>query len=346
MKAVSSPHIKSKRSHHIDVMKGFLILMVVLGHVCYILQKTTDMELTLSPYYIISFICNNLIAPYYMAAFFLITGYCSNFSKPFGSQLWQDFRRLIVPGVLLLLIMKLLMNIVETHALFNTFGGVFIPWFLSALFLGKVIVRGVLEICIPKVWKICFVGMFSVLGCLFMEKKTFENIYAIHQAFAFAIFIYIGHLLHMYRNHHRKSLIWVAMTFYLMVFFYYVIVRHGGCPSLCEIITFRWYYWLAYILMALSGSYIVYIISEFIRKNKILEYLGRNSLVIYVTHGTFLFFFSWFVKYLRIDPNANIYIAAFILVCMTIGGALWGCLWAWLMKFRCTRWILGKATKK
>lgn len=67
-----------ERLHYIDVLKGILILLVVVGHTTWQAETNgVDNVLFLSMKEI-----NFMIVPFFMAAFFAVTGYCANFDKP------------------------------------------------------------------------------------------------------------------------------------------------------------------------------------------------------------------------------------------------------------------------
>ena len=98
-------HESAGRLPYMDVMKGILIIMVVFGHIYYALWKYGELTLDNVTYNITSFIANVLIAPYYMAAFFFVTGFCSNFHKPITVQIKDDIKRLVVPGFIISIVM-------------------------------------------------------------------------------------------------------------------------------------------------------------------------------------------------------------------------------------------------
>ena len=112
--------VSSERIHYLDIMRGILILLVVLGHNIYTTEYSTSEHLTDSISTSIGYLHGRFIAPFFMAAFFMITGYVANFSKSLTEQVKRDFRTLILPAILLPLLMTIfeinfpssLMNIV------------------------------------------------------------------------------------------------------------------------------------------------------------------------------------------------------------------------------------------
>lgn len=131
-----------ERKQHIDIAKGILILLVVMGHL-----PLLQME---SPYKseVLAWIenINRYYVPFYMAAFFLITGYCSNFKRNFKDFLIRNTKSILIPG----LCFSILVGITEIYIIpysqqtylsllekVTLFGGLF--WFLTALFIAKII---------------------------------------------------------------------------------------------------------------------------------------------------------------------------------------------------------------
>ena len=78
--------MEKQRITYIDVAKGILILFVVYGHIYghakYLNFASVDW---------IRQSCNFFI-PFYMPCFFVITGFCSSFKKPFLKFIWQSFK--------------------------------------------------------------------------------------------------------------------------------------------------------------------------------------------------------------------------------------------------------------
>ena len=67
------------RFQYIDIMKGILILLVVYGHTVWQAHEVGIHNQTIEMLGETGF----LYEPFYMAAFFAITGYCSNFKKSY-----------------------------------------------------------------------------------------------------------------------------------------------------------------------------------------------------------------------------------------------------------------------
>lgn len=75
---------------------------------------------------------------FYMAAFFFVTGYCTNENKTIMVQLKKDFLALVIPA----LVIPRIMNIVTWHDIsLSSFCNPLheLPWFLIAMFWARLL---------------------------------------------------------------------------------------------------------------------------------------------------------------------------------------------------------------
>lgn len=88
-----------ERLCYIDATKGILILLVIAGHVPFAMVKLGGIPSSaISLWGEINY---NTFASFYMASFFFITGYCSNFNKPLDVFIKDNLATLILPCLLL-----------------------------------------------------------------------------------------------------------------------------------------------------------------------------------------------------------------------------------------------------
>lgn len=267
----------SGRLHFVDVDKGLLILIVVVHHVFQVMR--TDGILPVESVYM-----ERLYASFFMPAFFFVTGYCSNFNKPFKQFLISNVKSLIVPALIFFLLNR------STEMLyFQKFscGNVLLvlkqmflsggTWFLTALFWAKMIYWWLRRYNKWVVWGGQFLLLvFTSLVC----ARLFEPWYVYH-SFGLLIFICLGELM--------KGRVPNLFQFLLLLFFYIayvaIIVYDGQhYPRISMQISLRMNSILPFITGAISGTLVLFYISYLIKQNRILEYLGRNSIVIYLTH--------------------------------------------------------------
>lgn len=136
--------IAKVRHPYIDVAKGILIIMVVVGH----FENLSRLYYGIENSYIQAF--NNvelLWVSWFMPAFFFFTGLCSSFNKPFKDFFIANFKSIIIPGILITLLLKYTDNILSLNFALKAWSPGFknllfragTGWFLPALFIAKVI---------------------------------------------------------------------------------------------------------------------------------------------------------------------------------------------------------------
>ena len=69
------------RIKYIDIAKGILIICVILGHITGIGMEYGGINNSYFEH--TGYLLSTLYVPFYMQAFFFISGYTSNFDKPF-----------------------------------------------------------------------------------------------------------------------------------------------------------------------------------------------------------------------------------------------------------------------
>lgn len=282
----------NQRIKWIDYLKGFLILTVMLGH-------------TLGcPKGILVYIYS-----FHMPLFFLLSGYTMSVNKyTFKEFFKKKFKTLIIPGI----IFTIPISIVEICFLkFKTFsfkslikGVAFgirgeqlgIPWFLVCLFISEIllyiIIKGV------KNYKHSFVLiiMLSIANYVYLNfmgiplynKKLPYCIDVVGMAM---LFIYIGYIMKENKFEIKRD-----RTLYMISFFVVsictCILNYNKVGYRVDFYTYAFGSYILFMLSAISGSFALIMLFKKIRKAKILEYIGKNSLIYYIFHYTLFVAFT------------------------------------------------------
>lgn len=93
------------------------------------------------------------------------------------------------------------------------------------------------------------------------------------------------------------------------------------------------------IVLAISGIFAVLYISKVIGHNRALEYLGRNSLVIYLVH---FIFYRLYLSVVIDLFNKSVFISTLLFVGVIVINVISCCALAWVLNTRYLKWILGK----
>lgn len=182
----------------------------------------------------------------------------------------------------------------------------------------------------------------DVMKGILILMVVFGHLYyslSLYVKFSFALFVYLGYLakekFFTFNHAYLYGLLFIGFCSVLTLINYPV-------PALCSHITFGLTSWPLFLLLATTGTLGVYYISRILKENCILEYLGKNSLVIYLTHFAFLILASQFIPLLIEDVNESKLTAVAIVIGMLIGSISWSVLWIQVLNTKYLRWIIGK----
>lgn len=328
-----------KRLHYIDVAKGLLIIMVVWGHyelmcrLCFGIQDSVVNALDR---------VEDLWVSFFMPAFFFLTGYCTDFNKRFMPFLVQGIKILILPAV----IINYGSTIVE-----------YISWGESALWIVKTTVKSFLLTCagewfIPSlflarlaVWKLVrlkrvesmLVISFVMLCAGVVLYDCFPwipEIWSYKHALMVTIFMVVGDVLKKSKIHIPSSARLSYIPLLVVVFIF-----GWGIPYITNRVCVELWQIPVVLVLALSGILFLLYVSKIINSNRVLEYLGRNSLVIYLAHFIFYRIYLSVVAGL-FGTSAIVSVALFFGV--IIANIASCCVLAMILNTRYFKWILGK----
>lgn len=339
-----------ERIHYIDVAKGILIILVILHHFPQLLMEQYGVSNSF-----LKFLdsASDYYNAFFMPAFFIITGYCTNFSKlPLSRFFVHQINTIMIPAfclgavsVWISLIGKGCTEPVEYCKIgFSTFiksGGPF--WFLTALFWSKLFYK--LWICLlqnkENVSRKCFhittsffcLSLF-IIGCL-LKNNVIPNIWWFIHALLLTTFLYVGQILRLY--HVRKISVIISLLYLLTIVL--LNLNNISHPYItaginADIIDFP-----LLLSLAISGSMLIFHISQHINNNSIIEFFGKNSLIIYCLHiSTMSLVFKQGGKLIGI-PLMESSLASIIVLLISLLVIL---LFVWLLNKKYFRFFQGK----
>ena len=299
-----------ERIHWIDVTKGILIILMVLGHI----QVVSGDHGIDNSDLIRCIFFSGLWGCFFMQAFFVLTGYTTNFEKDFKSYFISNVKTLVVPWFSFSIITRVLGHLLFSQPFYDVIGGVryfFLIedyWFIHALFFGKIayffirkwIMRDVIRLCLLLVMTIAGFYSISYFYSIGVEKPYHAyNFLHFKDFLCMTIFLWVGDYLKR-KNLLEKllkgkyyasilSLFLLGNAFKMFSKIYGfelpaltpVILSHGGnITSIIQIPAFLFY--------TITGSLSCFGIARLINNSIILEYFGKNSLVVYCIHFLFL----------------------------------------------------------
>jgi fucose 4-O-acetylase-like acetyltransferase len=281
---------KKQRQPWIDIAKGILILIVLLGHVQYFAHDfagTDDFKFVEHTHI--------LFITWYMPAFFVITGYCTNFEIKFWDFLIKNLKSLILPSILIGVFLSSWITLFFSsqglsyqNFLKQNYWSVLItcgPWFLTALFVAKIVMYCILKyVKCNNIWKFLLLMLLMLIGCSLYNKKVVLNLWYFEHALVLLPFLFVGVMLrnHKPRKHEDVMFLLLGGAFLGVAIMMKYFEIGLACPYIVGILGVFWgNFWLC-LLMGVSGSLALFVICQKIGKCRWLEYLGKHTLTIYL----------------------------------------------------------------
>lgn len=292
----------------IDVAKGILITLVVVGHS------------HINP------VVDAVISSFHMAGFFILSGITFYAKRKFfgGNFLNRKIKSIIFPYFLfctLLLAQKYLTARFITHTDVNLIDGiisVFVPisgrdtttvyglWFLPCLFLSEIILYFFIKLKNrKKIFSYIYIGLVFVLCLvLYFETSTVSVITLLPFS---CLFIIIGTQLKKCINWIQNRKLWVLIGSAVLFLLSFIINVKLSSLSF-DFSSMTMGIIPLYIVCCIFGSLVLFCVSMFIEKSKIFNVIGKNSIYYYGFHYEILAVLKEVIPYKMIQPFATIVI--------------------------------------
>lgn len=339
-----------ERLHYIDVCKGLLIIMVILHHLTNNARWTFG--ITCETFDVIDH-CNELYLCFFMQAFFLMSGYCSNFSEPFPQFLKKNSKQLLLPAFCIAMLVRVIRfciyqdisyieQIFKPHFIAYAFGGY---WFIYALFVCRILFWLINKYIHREyiIWLLVTIGLVLSIA---LEKPlrisnsvlALPNVFFWENTLANLPFLMIGYKLKK-SLFGTKNLVLSSFAFIVM----FGLLKIGGAEitiyTMSSNVTL--FNVLEYVLLAYWGSLFIVSISKKIRYSSFLEKFGKQSLLVYCTHGLFLNVLLEYTNRYILSPKD---IGSALLFYVFVATLTLLCCYFTIMAFetKYLSWILGK----
>lgn len=272
------------RIQYIDIAKGILICCLIYGHML-IFAREEGINDTVMPIMQKSI---PLYDAFFMQTFFLITGFCSSFSKGFGSFLWSNTKSLMIPAILLVTISAFVHTTFLNHPQYVnivswlTLGG---PWFIISMFWAKILYWVVVKWTIRT--QLIVLGILYLTGIALNVFDVIPN-YSFHRHTLLMLpYLFVGHWCRNHMDTVNRWLFPASMLGAMSILIQFVISQYVDfyhIPTHDFYISINKTFYI-HIVNALSGSAFVLWLSRKINQNHILETLGKGTLLIYLWNG-------------------------------------------------------------
>lgn len=278
----------SERKPYIDVARGGLILLVVLFHTPIILRSVgcigeTPLLDAIGSFYI----------PFFMPAFFVITGMCTDWDVDWKTFLAKNAKKLLLPTLLLPLCATALYC--ERSAWHNfcdldswAYAGA--GWFVCALMTAKLVYYGVRRL-VPfgnGVLLLLAVAAVAVVGLLLNKFFCLKNTLFYQNGMVLAFFVYVGEL-----SKKKMDVFKGGRTAYMIGLGYIAVwlasrLAHVDMPYVMLSVNCGYWKFPFYLCIAVMGVCLLMSLAWRIGTNRLLEFMGSHSLVIYFFHSVLI----------------------------------------------------------
>jgi len=268
----------NKRMSWVDIAKGIGIMLVVLGHMN-----------------VPGFI-GKYIYSFHMPLFFFLSGYVfsSDKYKSFTALLKNKARFLLIPYVYFSLISVLVYFLLDNNVIIfkNELYGVLIGtggstalWFLVCLFMTELLYYFLSKLC---KFKIQYIGVILVLSSIIGYLISVDRImilWKIDVSFTSLVLFGIGNIVNktgvLNIINHKNKVRLLSLFILLLLSILFCFSNNLKVDMNNSVYGNYFYFYLA----ALSGTLVILIISQIIHEQKLLEYIGQNTLIILFASG-------------------------------------------------------------
>lgn len=326
---------KKERIAWADICKGLLITLLMFSHLAWVSKSQYGVQNQL-----IDIIGKNACIwnCFFMSCFFIVSGVFSSFNKSAKDFLWHNFKSLIIPAWVSLSVFSLIDVRCFDYGSFLSqaflFGGGL--WFLTSLFLSKIL----LWLCIKGLknkWVVLsLLLVLSFVGKWLDDSNLCPN-YWYHRNFLnFALFLGLGYYL---KDFVLKKQVGIVSSVAFVLSIAVLCIKGVSIPSVVAIFNESLLQHPLTIWLSITGSVACIHLCKLVNHVPVLEYLGRNSLIVYIYH---MFFLSNSVNVLAVSLNEGSISGSFFMVFAIIAGTLVFCSGiAELMNSKYFRWMKG-----
>ena len=330
-----------ERIHWADVAKGILIIAVALGHII-----GRGEELGISCPAIEAIVILGGVLCFNMPAFFILAGFWGKYDISFKDYLVKNARGMLLPliifsylgGIIHEIIYEILKGSYNSGALEWPFLDISLDyWFVLALFLAKCIYWCVCRICQKQYVRLLLCIAIYAIGVLLLKAWFLPNFACWKWALIMLVYLPIGHWV---REHLKdRKLFLVALLVFVAgwVFYWWQgsdIPHPGGGMKYINLISAG-----PSLLLCTAGTIVFLKICSFIKRARVLELIGRNTLAIYIMH--------WWVeilamKVMRSFFSQGVWVSTAATVVTLLAAVFVPCVISELLNRPKLKWILGK----
>lgn len=323
----------------VDITKCILIVCVIVYHIPVFAEqhKVGGMEFMYS--------IRPIFQCYFIPAFFLLTGFCSSFrAQSITQYVWKNFKQLMIPNFLITVLIPIISHALRGTSSLNTYmddlGTFFCSggyWFLTSLFFGKIVYMLMRRLIASHALLASFSFVFMIIG-IWTTDILITNFLYFENTLTLLFFLWIGdYLKNIYRMiFELKFFVISSILFALIISF--SLIFSIEIPFVTLHVTIKYSNVLLFLMISLLGSMMIIGLSQCIGENRIMQYLGKNSLVIYLFHMYFLLKVLPHLSLMQFN-NVEGLLIGLLLIVITLAFCI---VMNTIINTKYLKWILGK----
>ena len=269
---------KGKRIAWVDITKEIGIILVIIGHIAE----------------------NKIIYSFHMPLFFILSGYLYKNKEKFVRK---KIKSILIPYLFFAIVSFLYWYFIERHfreqdvSSINAFLNIWVAtpsinyvfntalWFLPCLFTTEVIFHFLENRVRNTKILLSIIIAFSIIGYLYPQLNIIRLPFGIDSAFIAIGFYFFGYwwkksedtILQKVKFNMIKRIIALCVCFIIVIFIPQV--TNG-----MNIGNMEYPFYPIIYITSFAGFCMIYLISNMIKENKVLQYLGQNTLVLLGIH--------------------------------------------------------------
>jgi fucose 4-O-acetylase-like acetyltransferase len=273
----------SKRDYHLDALKGFAIILVIVGHITAFSNNLENLQ---------NNVVFQLIYSFHMPLFFFVSGYLvfGRFGPTTAEWIIKKFRQLIIPYILFTIFFFYFLfgfsvsrfNITDISQTLFSYTVPNSAWFLPVLF-ESFLVLAILINAEKIAGKFSYV-LFFLIVAIPLPLMGIASIPLVHQIVVYTPYVIAGYLVCSYQDYASEKSVQYLEIFGSILFPLLFLFKSSTFFTAINYGLFILYYsWL----IAFAGIILSWVIVKFIMNYRIsLVFIicGIFSLEIYLTH--------------------------------------------------------------
>lgn len=269
-----------ERIHWIDVARGFCMIALVLYH--------TE-SYYIDTYHVFQYNwCSNFLKTFFFLSGYLLYKEGIEYDEDYISHKTKRIiKTLLIPYfifTLILILPKCYAHSLDIQeALMNIIAGK-ASWFITTLILSELLFITILRWSKNKVLMLALTSILGLAVALILSKTTIHNPWCFQQSLAVFCLLFLGFVFHQYEQYFRHlNWTYVLLSTAVLIVILKIIVKKENIvlniyPLEISNLTF-------YFMDTIVGISLIIAISKLIAKNKLLEYTGKLSIIIYFLNG-------------------------------------------------------------